>query len=802
METLWQDIRYSIRTLIKKPGFAGIVILVLGLGIGAATSVFSIANGVLLQALPYKDPSRLVMLFSNYTKWGIDRGPVSGMNFIDWRNQNKCFEDMAILQSVETTYQHSEGTDHVEGMCVSPNLFALLGWETLAGRTFQPQETWPNHHYILLGHDFWKRRLGGEEAVLGKAITLGQSEQVYTVVGVMRPGIRFLEAKADAFVDFWIPVDRDLPEIAMGGRGCMRWNVVGRLKAGFSVKQAQAEMDGIAERIAKTEFPDPAQAPGVNIVPLHEYVVGDTRSLILLAGGGSGFVLLIACANVVTLLLVRTLARRREVAIRAALGASWVRLLRQAMIESVLLSLLGGMLGILFAWASIDVFRAIVPGDLARMEEIHIDPGTLVFALGIVLMSGIVTGLIPALRTSRVNMNEALKADTRGITPEFGRRRLVSLFIVSEVAMSLMLLIAASLLLNSLCRLLILNPGYRTDNVLVVDLENMRGDGPRELIERVKGLPGVRSAALVQGLPLCDGPGGSEIVPEGMPKSEIGQHMVAGRIVSPGYFRALGISFLAGRDFAESDTKDSTAVTIINESLARRFWAGQDPIGKKFEFGWAGNVVEIVGVVRNTRSITLDTNPVLEAFIPEQQREDRNRFSLVVATESNPASLVGPLQKEIRSISVDAVIRRVRTMRDIVAGTLAARRFLAVVLSAFSVVAVVLASFGIYGVIAHSVRQRTPEIGIRMALGAAPSDVLVKMLREGCKLTILGVAIGLIGAMILTRVVSTFLYEVSPTDPATFACTSLLFIVVALLACYIPARRAAKIDPMDALRYE
>jgi len=802
MGTLWQDIKYSLRVQARNPGFVAVVIIVLGLGIGAATSVFSIVNGVLLQALPYKDPSRLVELFSNYSKWGFERGPVSGMNFIDWKEQNKCFEDMAVLRSVETTYRHSNGTDHVEGMCVSPNLFALLGWETLVGRTFRPDETWPNHHYILLGYDFWKRRFGGEETILGKAVTLGVDGQPYTVIGIMRPGIRFLEAKANVFVDFWIPVDRDLPEIAMGGRGCMRWNVVARLKPGMSIKLVRAEMGGITERIAKTEYSDPANAPGVNIVPLHEYVLGDTRSLILLASGGAGLVLLIACANVVTLLLVRSLARRREMATRAAFGAGWVQLLRQTMIESVLLSLLGGMLGLLLAWASIDIFCAIVPGDLASLEEIHIDPGTLVFALGIVLLNSIVTGLIPALRTSRIDVNEALKADTRGTTPEFGRRRLVSLFIVSEVAMSLILLIAAGLLLNSLCRLLILNLGYRTDNVLTVNLENMRGNSPRELLERVKALPGVRSAALIQGLPLCDGPGGSDIIPEGIPKSEMGQHMVTGRIVSPGYFRAMGISLLVGRDFSERDTEDSTPVTIINESLARRFWAGQDPIGKKFQFGWAGNVVEIVGVVRDTRSIALDTNPVLEAFIPEQQRGGWDSFSLVVATESNPTSLVGLLRNEIRSISVDAVIRRVRTMKDIVAGTLAARQFLAVVLSAFSVVAVVLASFGIYGVIAHSVRQRTPEIGIRMALGATPGDVLMNMLREGCKLTILGVVIGLIGALALTRVVSTFLYEVSPTDPATFACTSLLFIGVAMLACYIPARRAARIDPMEALRYE
>jgi predicted permease len=801
MSTFINDIKYGMRQLRKSPGFGAVVILILGLGIGATTSVFSIANGILLHALPYSDPDRLVMLFSNYSKFGIERSTTSGMNFLDWQEQNRCFEDVAVLRSVETTYRHEDGTDHAEGLCVSGDLFKLLGWETLVGRTFGPEETWPDQHYILLGYDFWKRHLGGDETVLGKAIMLGQSEQAYTVVGVMRPGIRFLESKADAFVDFWIPIDRDLPEIAMGGRGCVRWNVVGRLKPEVSIRRAQAEMDAIAERIAQTEFADPAHAPGINVVPLHDYVVGDTRLLILLAGGAGGFVLLIACANAVTLLLARGLARRREMATRAAFGAGRVQLLRQAMTESVLLSLLGGTLGVLLACAGVQIFRVIVPSDLARLEEIGVDPGTLVFALGTVLLTGIVIGLVPALQACRVDLNEVLRADTRGITPELRRRRLSSLFVASEVSLSLMLLIGSGLLINSLSRLLLLDPGYRTENVLTLDLENLRGDSPWQILERTKSLPGVRSAALVKGLPLCKIAGGSNIVPEGRQESEIGQHMVTARIVSPGYFHAMGIPFLAGRDFTQNDDRNAPSVTIINESLGRRFWSGQDPIGKKFEFGWAGATVEIVAVVHDTKSAGLDENPILEAFLPLQQK-GTSSFSLVIATGSGPASLVGALRQEIRSVDLNAVVREVRTMEDIVATTLAARRFLAVVLLTFSIVAVILASFGIYGVIAHSVRQRTPEIGIRMALGAGSMDILKAFLKQGLRLILFGVVIGLAGAVALTRVVSSFLYDISPTDPETFAFTSLLLSAVALLACYIPARRAAKIDPMEALRYE
>lgn len=801
MGTLWQDVRYGLRMLARNPGFTAVVILVLGLGIGAATSVFSIVNGVLLQSLPYKDPDRLVMLFSTYAKWDEMRSITSGMNFLDWQKQSRSFEDLAIVRSEEGTYQHAEGADHLDGMCVSTNLFSLLGWVPLLGRTFLPEETWPNHHYILLGYDFWKRRLEGDEAILGKAITMRKGGVAYTVVGVMPPGVRFLDGRNDVFVDFWIPVDRDLPEIQSGGRGCLRWQVVGRLRSGVGIKQARAEMTGIAERIAKAEFPDPSWAPGINIVPLRSYVAGDTSLLILLAGGGAGLVLLIACANVGSLLLARGLARRRELATRATLGAGRLQLLRQAVTESVLLSLFGGVLGILLAFGGVAVFHRIAPGDLPRLEEIRIDPATLGFALCLILLTGLLVGLMPALRTCRPDLNDALKADSRGATAEFRRRRLANLFVASEVSLCLVLLISAGLLINSLSRLLLLDPGYRTDNVLTVRLENIWGDDLQQLLPRIQSLPGVRSAAIVYGLPLCEIAGGSNILPEGRQENEVGQHMVTARPVSPGYFHLMDISLLSGRNFAESDTKDSTPVTIINESLAKRFWPNENPIGKRFEFGWAGATVEIIGVVRDSRSIALDADPVLEAFLPVQQKGGR-RPSFVIATESDPMALVEPLRAEVRSINAGAVIREVRTMADIVARTLAVRRLLVVVLSVFSGVAVVLASLGLYAVIAHSVRQRTAEIGIRMALGATSGKVLAAVLREGLTVATVGIVLGLAGALAVTRVLSSFLYDVSPTDPITFTGMTALLVIVALVASYLPARRAAQVDPMVALRCE
>jgi len=800
MGTLWQDIKYGLRMLARNPGFAAVVILILGLGIGAATSVFSIANGVLLRALPYREPDRLVMLFSNYAAWG-ERAPTSGMNFLDWQEQSRSFEGMAVLRTEETTYRHAEGTDLLQGMCVSTNLFALLGWEPLVGRTFQAEETWPNQYYVVLGYDFWQRRLGGDESLLGKAIALGRNEQAYTVVGIMPPGIRFLEAKANALVDFWIPVDRDLPEIAMGGRGCLRWNIVGRLKPDISVRQAQAEMDTIVERIARTEFTDPNRAPGANVEPLQAYVAGDNRLLILLAGGGAACVLLIACANVVTLLLARSLARRREIAMRAALGAGRQQLLRQMVTETLLLSLLGGALGLMLAVGGVAVFRAIAPADMARLHEIGVDPTTLAFALGAVLLTGIVVGLVPGWRFCRPDLNDALKGDSRNAALGLSRRRLAKLFVASEMSLSLILLISSGLLINSMSRLLLLDPGYRTHNVLTLELENLRRGSAEEILQRTRAMPGVQSAAMIRGLPLAGVGQGSNIVPEGMQGTEIDRHMVTARLVTPGYFQAMGIPFLTGRDFTENDTRDAVPVTVINESLARRFWPKEDPISKKFEFGWAGTVVEIVGVVRNTRSTTLDADPILEAFLPLQQKGS-SRLSLVVTTGSHPTNLVRPLRREIRAIDMNVVIREVRTMADLVARTLAARRLLTVVLSVFSAVAVVLASFGIYGVIAHSVRQRTPEIGICMALGATSGDVLMGILKQGLTLILVGVAVGLAGALALTRLVSSFLYDISPTDPLTFVCTVWLLIGAALLASYLPARRAAKIDPMEALRHE
>ena len=816
MGTLWQDVRFAVRLLVRSPGFTVVVVLILALGIGVTTAVFSVVYGVLLRPLPYEDPGRLVFLFSIKS---AQRRTSSRMTFLDWKSHSQSFEDMAVSSFISMTYGHEEGTDRVEGMCVSPNLFGLLGLEPLVGRTFRSQESWPNHHYVILGYDFWKQRFGGDESVLGRVIKLGPElamtpkEEAYTVVGVMPPGVRFLNTKSPILapsgtnrrVDFWVPLIRDVHKRRDSNTF---WDVVGRLKRGVSIAQAQAEMDTIAGRVAQEHYSDPAKAPGVEVVPVHAYTVGETRRFVLLAAGAAGFVVLIACANVANLLLVRSLGRRREMALRATLGAGRLRLARQVVTESMLLAVLGGASGLLFALWGTDVFRAIAPETVPRQSQVGIDTATLLFTGIAILLTGTIVGLVPAFRACRIGLSEAIKQGDRGVTMGLGWRRLAGLLVGGQLALSLTLLIGSGLLINSLTRLLLLDPGYRTQNILTMRIRNVRDDSCHEMLRRAESLPGVRAAALVCGLPLSGdlAPGGNVAAPDEV-RSEVGRPEVKGRIVTPGYFKLMGIPFLAGRDFTEHDSLEAPAVTIISESLARLFWPGEDPIGKQFRVGWGAGIVEVVGVVGDTRSAALDAAAELETFLPGRQKYGRFvyqifGFRLLVATESHPKSLVAPLRKAVWSASKNAVICEIETMGEIVAGTLAVRRFVTVVLSVFSLAAVILAVLGIYGVIAHSVRQRTHEIGIRMTLGAGRSDVLQTVLAQGLKLTAIGLAIGLASALALARLISSFLYDVSPTDPITFACISLLLAGVALLASYIPARRAARIDPTEALRYE
>jgi predicted permease len=805
MSTLWQDIRYSLRTLTRSRGFTVVVVLILTVGIGATTAVFSVVSGVLLHPLPYQDPDRLVMLFSTSESFG--RVPTSRLNFLDWQRQSRTFEDMAISRFARATYRHQEGAERVAGVCVSPNLCPLLGLKPSVGRTFRPEETWPNHHYVILGDSFWRRYLGGRESVLGQMITLlvGKTEAAYTVIGIMPPGVRFLNTAwsfgaftgANAQVDFWIPVDEDLPT----GRGASDWEVVARLKPDVSVKEAQAEMDGIAQRVAR-QYSDPARAPSVKVVPLRVHLLGETRPLVLLGAGGALFVLLIACANVMNLMHVRGLAHRRELALRATLGAGRLRLVRQVVTESILLAACGGAFGLLLAWLGTRVFQAIAPHTIPDYEQVSVNAVVFAFAVGMALLAGIAIGMPRALEACRLELHEMLKEGQRSATMGYRRQRLAAVLVTTQVFLSVILLISAGLLINSLSRLLLVEPGYRTRDILTMKIDNTRRENCDSILRRVRALPGVRAAAMVSGLPLSgDNTSRGTAPPQGY-QGNPERVQVYGHIVTPGYFRLMGIPLRAGRDFTEDGHQGPTAV-VINERLAQLFWPNEDPVGKQFQYDMVDGPVEVIGVVRNVKSLGLDAEVELEVFLPWQHMADSIRNSrLVVATEIDPQVLIEPLIREVRATDRYGVITEIRTMDEMLEETLAVRRFLAVVLSFFSCAALLLAGFGVYGMMAHSIRQRTHEIGIRMALGATTGKILKAVVTQGLRLTLIGIGLGLGGAVVLTRTLSGFLYHISPTDPLTFTCVSAFMVMVALTACYLPAHRAAKIDPMKALRYE
>lgn len=817
METLWQDLKYGARLLIKRPGFTAVAVLALALGIGANSAIFSVVNGVVLRALPYKDPDRLMMVWGRrpliQAHAGMSEFPVSAADFIDWRDQNQSFDEIAAFHSQPFNISGSGEPEFLGGVRSSYNLFSLLGVEAQLGRTFLKDDDQPGSRVVLISDGLWERRFGGDPNIIGQQIIL--NDQPYTVLGVLPRDFQF-PRRGEIPAGFQFPRQADLytplawTPNQMANRGRNFLAVVARLKPEFSMAQAQSEMKGISEHIKELN-PQFNKNTEISIVSLHQQAVGKVRTALLVLLAAVAFVLLIACANVANLLLARAAARQKEIAIRTALGASRVRLIRQLLTESVLLSLVGGTLGLLLSLWGIDVLLAISPGNLPRVEGIRVDGRVLAFTFVVSLITGIVFGLAPAVQASKPDLNDALKEGGRASS--VGHNRFRGFLVVSEVALALVLLIGAGLMIRSFVSLLNVPAGLDSRNVLTVDvgLPRAKYTGPQqaaffqETIERVKSLPGVQSAGAVYPLPLSGAEEGSNFSIEGREPAE-GERFNAGpRWVSPGYFKVMGISLIAGRDLADQDSADAPRVLLINETMARRYWPNEDPIGRRIGFDYVTNEKpnwrQIVGVVRDVKHTSLESASTPEMYIPFPQFPS-SFMTLVVRTEGDPLNYVSGVRSQVMSVDKNQPISNVHTMEQLLSNSVAERRFNMLLLGVFGVVALLLSAVGIYGVMSYAVEQRTHELGVRMALGAQTSHVLALVVREGMLLVLAGLGVGITAAFALTRLMSSLLYGVSATDPVTFAAIAVLLGAVALLACYVPARRATKVDPMVALRYE
>ncbi len=804
MQTLRQDLRYGARMLLKNPGFTLIAVLTLALGIGANTAIFSVVNGVLLRPLPYFDADRVVTLWQRNNQSGAKENGASPANFFDWQSRSQAFAEMAAAEPYSLNLTGQDEPEAFRAWLVTAGFFQILGAGALHGRTFAQEEYKAgNERVVIISYGLWQRRFGADPNLIGRTLRL--NGQQYTVLGVMPPEFQFPTGR-----EMWAPRIATERDQVIRGSGYLP--VIGRLKPGVTLAQAQEEMDGIAARLT-AEYPQANAERGVMVVPLPEQLTGRVRPALLVLLGAVGMLLLIACANVASLLLARAAEREREFAVRAALGAARGRLARQLLTESLLLAQLGGLLGILLAgWAS-SAILSLSPGDLPRVGEVRIDGRVLAFALGVSALTALIFGLAPALRFSRPDLNRSLKEGGRGTTG-LARHRLRQALVVSEVALALVLLVGAGLLLRSFARLLQVNPGFSTDRALALEVHifgvartpELKAAFIEQTLDRIAALSGVQAAGAVSALPFHD----NAISPntaftiEGRPLPLPGQEPTAYLTVATAdYFNTLGIPLRRGRFFSRFDRRDAPPVALVNETMARRYWPGEDPVGRKVSARLFGQVIacEIAGVVGDVRHTGLDSDPRPELFLPHLQNA-YGSMTYVVRTAGDPLALLPAVKKEIWAVNKNLPFTSTATVEQLVSRTLDERRFTLLLLGSFAALALLLAAVGLYGLISFTTRQRTHEIGVRMALGARARDITRLVVREGLQLALPGVAIGVAGAWALTRFLSGLLFGVSATDPVTFAALSTLLLVVALLACYIPARRAAKVDPMFALRCE
>jgi predicted permease len=807
MNSIIKDIKFALRGLLKHPAFTAIAVVTLALGIGGSTSIFTVVNAALLRGLPYKSPDRLYHLWEQTPKQEFPKREFSYPDYQDYQ-QNNVFEGLAAYTGGGAILSGQGDPESVNAPRVNAAFFSVLGVDAYLGRTFQNGEDNQNGPRVtVLTYGLWQRRFGADPGIVGRALTInGES---YTVIGVLPSTFQFALRPADLFLPYQ-PTQNQLTRRFMHGT-----NLIGRLKDGKTADEAQSELNLIAGRIEQ-QFNDSHAGIHARVVPLHEEVVGNVRPILLVLLGAVGFVLLIACANVASLLLTRSLARQKEVAIRSALGASRWRVIRQLLTESILLSLAGGVAGLLIAFWGVPALVAVLPQSqlnaMPFLRSLHIDVSILAFSFGLSVLTGLIFGLAPALQSSKLDLNEALKEGGRQTSAGAGHR-LRSAMVVSEIALAVVLLIGAGLMMKSLLRLLQTNIGFQTENLLTMTVilppakyteDNQQINFNDRLRERVRSLPGVAGAGTVNILPVNAG-NTTRFYIDGDPVPEPGKETEANiRTISDDYFKTLGVPLIAGRLFDERDTADKPGVVIIGKTIADRMFAGRDPVGMRIRYSSIqGEPDLIVGVVGDVKITGIDEalRPVL--YYPF--RQNSSTFSnLVARTSTDPNALAASIRSEVRNLEPDAAILNVRTMDEMIAQTPASfmRRFPALLISIFAGVALLLASIGIYGVVSYSVSQQTHYIGVRMALGASPSDILKMILKQGLLLAVLGVGIGVGAAFGLMRLLSTLLYQVSATDASTFAIVAGTLFFVALLACFLPARRATKVDPLVALRYE
>jgi len=813
MQNLWQDLRFGARMLLKQPGFTLIAVLTLALGIGANASLFSVVSGVLLNPLPYPQPEQLIAL--SQSKPNFPRGAIPYLNFRDWQRENQTFSTMAISRRTSFSLLGAGEAEQVDGRWVSAEYFSVLGVKPALGRDFAPGEDERGAGpVVLINAEFWRRKFAASPDVLGQSLML--DDRSYTIVGVL-PASFTLHRGPDVNVDVYVPIGQWNTPALQNRSAALGLHGIGRLKPGVSPAQAQADLDGVMRRLAEL-YPEANRGHGAALLPLKESLVGDVERTLWLLLGAVGFVLLIACVNVSNLLLARSTARTREFAIRAALGASQGRLLRQMLTESLLLSLLGGGLGLLLAsWLTSAALNAL-PTALPRAADIALDARVLLFTCGISLLTGLLAGLAPALKTAQGRLAETLKEGGRGAGT--ARQHAQGALVVVEMALALVLLIGAGLMIRSLYALWNVDPGFRADNAVTFGLRfppSMRTASPEtvranlhELSDKLNSTPGVRAASFSTGAAVLQADDEVHFWLADRPKPASASEMNMSLVyrVEPAYLTALGIPLRQGRFFTEQDNERSPNVAVIDEAFARQFFGGENPLGKRLDLEGAREPFQIVGVVGHVKQWSLDADDKqslqAQLYLPFRQLGGNpSGVGVVVRAEGGAeATLSDSMRRAIQSQNNQNVFYGWQTMNEVIADSMVAQRFSLMLLNGFAAVALLLASVGLYGVISYLVSQRTHEIGIRLALGARRTDVLRLVFRHGLKLALGGVALGLIAALGLTRLLAKMLYGVSATDPLTFAVIALLLLSVAMLACWIPARRATKVDPMIALRCE